>query len=388
MVNCEFYITTSLLHLKNRLSLRIDYSLLTIHQQYMQRCLDLAKRGIGSVAPNPMVGAVLVYQDKIIGEGYHQKYGEAHAEVNCIASVKEEDKNLIPQSTLYVSLEPCAHFGKTAPCADLIIQHKIPKVVIGCRDPFPEVDGKGIEKLKTGGVEVEVGIMENECKELNKRSFTFHMKKRPYIILKWAETSDKKIASGKEERLMISNEYSNSLVHQWRSEEAGILIGTNTALLDDPELTARFWEGKSPDRLVLDMNLRLPNQLKIFDKKVKTIIFNGVKGEEDGNLVYYKIRKDENIVQQLMNALYELKIQSVIVEGGAILIQSFIDKGMWDEARVIKNEELIINNACLPDRQGLDAPVLNDEELVSEQKLASDILKIYNNTVVKLSTQD
>lgn len=350
-------------------------------QEYMQRCLDLAKKGIGSVAPNPMVGALLVYDDKIIGEGYHQKYGEAHAEVNCIAAVKEEDRKLIALSTMYVSLEPCAHFGKTPPCADLIINSKIPRVIIGCRDPFPEVDGKGIEKLKAAGVEVKFGIMEKECKVLNKRFFTFYEKKRPYIILKWAETADGKIASGNEERLKISNEYSNRLAHQWRSEEAGILIGTNTALLDDPNLTTRLWTGNSPTRIVLDLNLRLSKQLKIFDKKVKTIILNGVNHEEDKNLVYYKIEKEKNVMQELLNALYTLKIQSVLVEGGAKLLQSFINEGMWDEVRVITNLRLTIN-------RGLDSPVLKDEEIASEQKITSDILKIYNNTTVMLSTQD
>lgn len=339
-------------------------------QLYMQRCLDLAKKGAGSVAPNPMVGALLVYNDKIIGEGYHQKYGEAHAEVNCIAAVKEEDRKLIAQSTMYVSLEPCAHFGKTPPCADLIISYKIPKVMIGCRDPFPEVDGKGIEKMKAAGVEVEFGILEIECKELNKRFFTFHTKKRPYVILKWAETADNKISSENEERLLISNEYSNRLVHQWRSEEAAILIGTKTAIQDNPELTTRIWNGNSPVRLVLDMNLRLPITLKVFNKEVKTIIFNAIKHEEQENLVYYKIKKDENIIHQLMNALYELKIQSVMVEGGAKLLQSFIDEGIWDEARVIKNEKLIINN-------GLSSPVLTNAFIISEEKILSDKIEVY-----------
>jgi diaminohydroxyphosphoribosylaminopyrimidine deaminase / 5-amino-6-(5-phosphoribosylamino)uracil reductase len=291
----------------------------------MQRCLELAKKGAGYVAPNPMVGAVLVHEDKIIGEGWHQQYGEAHAEVNCIASVKEEDRSLIAQSTMYVSLEPCAHFGKTPPCVDLIVQHKVPKVIIGCRDPFEEVNGKGIEKLRAAGVEVIAGVLENECKELNKRFFTYHTKQRPYIILKWAQTADGKIASlnpsegrtsdsdkteidyssqiihqnkttsviaeagsppleGREaavERLLISNEYSNRLVHKWRSEEAAILVGTNTALLDDPELTTRLWPGPSPVRLVLDRDLKLPSSLKIFNQEVKTIIFNCIKQKRE-----------------------------------------------------------------------------------------------------------
>ena len=364
----------------------------------MQRCLELAKLGAGYVAPNPMVGAVLVYNDCIIGEGWHQQFGEAHAEVNCISSVMEEDEHLICQSTLYVSLEPCAHFGKTPPCTDLIINCKIPKVIIGCLDPFIEVNGKGIEKLKAAGVEVEVGIAEIECKELNKRFFTFHTQHRPYIILKWAQTGDGKIAPptpargaldseyGKDIlffedskaplagvgglRLHISNEYTNRLVHQWRSEEAAILIGTNTALLDNPELTTRWWPGNSPIRLIVDMELKLPSSLKIFNQQVRTIIFNTIKQEEDGNLLYYKIANDVNLVQQIINALYQLEIQSVILEGGAKLLQSFIDEGMWDEARIIKNEELIINN-------GLNAPVLNGGKKIVEQKLLSDIIEIY-----------
>ena len=302
---------------------------------YMQRCLELARLGAGYVAPNPMVGAVLVYDDRIIGEGWHKQYGEAHAEVNCINSVKEEDVKFISQSTMYVSLEPCAHFGKTPPCVDLIIKHKIPKVFIGCRDPFKEVNGRGIEKLKTGGVEVEMAdrLLEYECKKINKRFFTFHTEQRPYIILKWAQTGDGKIAppppeggilvsdtsnryqkfedsknpplEGREaSRLLISNEYSNRLVHKWRSEEAAILIGTNTALLDDPELTTRLWSGPSPVRMVVDMNLRLPTFLKVFNGSVKTIIFNTIKQEEKGNLVYYKLEKNKGLVMQMLNALY------------------------------------------------------------------------------------
>jgi len=392
--------------------------ILDSHQKYMQRCLELAKKGAGFVAPNPMVGAVLVFEDRIIGVGWHQKYGAAHAEVNCIASVSKDDKDLINQSILYVSLEPCAHFGKTPPCADLIIQHKIPKVVIGCRDPFKEVNacrnnevgpGKGIERLKAAGVEVISGVLENECKALNKRFFTFHEKKRPYVILKWAQTADGKITSlnpsaggtlesvrlkdknvkgtsalsgikapllegfGEVERLLISNEYSNRLVHQWRSEEASILVGTNTALLDDPELTTRLWEGNSPIRLVLDMNLRLPLHLKLFDKKVKTIVFNNVKQEENENLIYYKIEKEKNIVSEISKALYQLNIQSVIVEGGAKLLQSFIDADLWDEARVISNEELVVNN-------GLAAPNLNDALMVNEEKILSDRIEYYTRT--------
>lgn len=351
----------------------------------MQRCLELAELGRGNVAPNPMVGAVLVYEDRIIGEGYHQQYGKAHAEVNCIASVAEADQYLISKSIMYVSLEPCAHFGKTPPCADLIIKHKIPKVVVGCRDPFKEVDGKGIEKIKAAGIEVEVGMLEKECRDLNKRFFTFHTRQRPYIILKWAQTSDKKIATGGNKRFLISNEYSNRLVHKWRSEEAAILIGTNTALLDNPELTTRLWPGHSPVRLVLDMNLRLPIILKVFNKEIPTIIFNSIREGKEGNLQYYRLNKDENIIHQLMNALYKLSIQSVLVEGGAKLLQSFIDEGVWDEVRVITNQHLKLNGEG-DNNNGLAAPALKNTMQAEVVKLHGDIVEIFKPKEKKKSS--
>jgi diaminohydroxyphosphoribosylaminopyrimidine deaminase / 5-amino-6-(5-phosphoribosylamino)uracil reductase len=351
----------------------------------MQRCLELAELGRGNVAPNPMVGAVLVYEDRIIGEGYHQQYGKAHAEVNCIASVEEADRHLISNSVMYVSLEPCAHFGKTPPCADLIIKHKIPKVVVGCRDPFKEVDGKGIEKIKAAGIEVEVGMLEKECRDLNKRFFTFHTRQRPYIILKWAQTSDKKIATGGNKRFLISNEYSNRLVHKWRSEEAAILIGTNTALLDNPELTTRLWPGHSPVRLVLDMNLRLPINLKVFNKEIPTIIFNSIREGKEGNLQYYRLNKDENIIRQLMNALYKLSIQSVLVEGGARLLQSFIDEGVWDEVRVITNQHLKLNGEG-ENNNGLAAPTLKNTMEAEVVKLHGDIVEIFKPKEKKKSS--
>ena len=358
----------------------------------MSRCLELAKLGRGNTAPNPMVGSVLVYDGRIIGEGYHQQYGKAHAEVNCIASVAETDQKLIPQSTLYVSLEPCTHFGKTPPCADLIIKQKIPRVIVGCRDPFKEVDGKGIEKLLAAGIDVVNGIMENECKDLNKRFFTFHTKHRPYIILKWAETADGFIAApskpppkgeayedadnGKAvpDRLHISNEYSNRLVHKWRSEEAAILIGTNTALMDNPELTTRLWPGRSPVRLVLDMNLRLPAHLKIFNREVRTIVFNSIKEGEDNGLVYSQLNKDAPVIDQMMDALYRLNIQSVLVEGGAKMLQSFIDVETWDELRVVANQLLKLR----PDEgEALPAPLQPDAIQTAETKFENDIIKLF-----------
>lgn len=316
-----------------------------------------------------MVGAVLVHQGRIIGEGLHRRYGGPHAEVNCIDAVQEADRHLIPLSTMYVSLEPCAHYGKTPPCADLIVHHRIPEVVIGCRDPFAEVDGKGIEKLKAAGIKVTVGILEAEAQELNKRFFTFHRQHRPYIILKWAQTANGRIANEDYSRLHISNELTNRLVHRWRSEEAAILVGTNTALFDDPQLNTRLWSGPSPVRLVVDMDLRLPSSLKLFDKKIRTIVFNALQHEEQDKLLYYQVTRDVSLVHQLANALYQQKILSVLVEGGARLLQSFIDEGYWDEARIITNEQLWAE-------RGIAAPVLNNARLVKTDQLAGDTIRI------------
>ena len=336
----------------------------------MHRCLQLAKMGTGNVAPNPMVGAVLVYENEIIGEGYHQQYGQAHAEVNCINNVSEANQSVIEKSTLYVSLEPCAHFGKTPPCADLIIKNKIPNVVIACRDSYEEVDGKGIQKLQQAGVNVIVGILEKEALELNKRFFTFHRKQRPYIILKWAQSKDAKIARHDFSALKISNDITNRMVHTWRSEEAAILVGTNTALHDNPSLTTRLWKGNNPVRLVLDLQLKLPLSLHLFDGSVKTIVFNQVKHEEENGVTFYKLSSGEDIISGLLNALYRLKIQSVLVEGGARLLQSFIDQNYWDEARVITNEQLIIES-------GINAPELKESNLVSINKATGDQVAFY-----------
>jgi diaminohydroxyphosphoribosylaminopyrimidine deaminase/5-amino-6-(5-phosphoribosylamino)uracil reductase len=341
---------------------------------FMYRCIELAKLGAGRVAPNPMVGAVLVHGGNIIGEGYHQQFGEAHAEVNCIRSVAAENQHLISKSTLYVSLEPCVHFGKTPPCTDLVIQHKIPNVVIGARDPFEQVDGKGIEQLRNAGVEVVFPVLEEECVRLNKRFFTFHQQHRPYVILKWAQTADSKISSGTAERLMISNELSNRLVHKWRSEEAAILVGTSTALLDDPSLNVRSWQGNDPIRLIIDMDLSLPSNLKIFDQTQRTIIFNTLKHNEGEKLSYYQVTSDVNIVHQILNACYQLNIQSVLVEGGAKLLQSFIDDGSWDETRVITNTQLFVES-------GLQAPSLSDFSLHKQESLLTDSISYFRRNV-------
>ncbi len=360
---------------------------MTTDEKYMYRCIELARKGAGYVAPNPMVGAVLVRDDRIIGEGWHQRYGEAHAEVGAIgeatglATLSGLTSSFSSNTTLYVSLEPCAHHGKTPPCADLIIRTGIPRVVIGCRDPFEAVNGKGIEKLKAAGIEVVEGVLEKECRELNKRFFTFHEQQRPYVILKWAQTADGFMAAEAESpRLLITNEYSNRRVHQWRSEEDAIFVGTNTALLDDPELTNRLWTGPSPVRLVLDMELRLPASLKLFNKEQKTIVFNSIKEEEQPNLIYYRLEKNKSLISQFMDALYQLRIQSVLIEGGRRLLDSFILAGAWDEARIITNMQKKIGN-------GLAAPELMNKQRINQEKFLSDELLTWINTV-QIKTND
>lgn len=346
---------------------------MTIYEAYMHRGIQLAQLGASYTTPNPMVGAVLVYNDRIIGEGYHQLYGSPHAEVNCISkTIQNGFARFIPQSTLYVTLEPCSHYGKTPPCTDLIIQHKIKKVIIGSYDPNKQVSGGGADVLKAKGIEVVPGVLEKECIELNNRFFTFHTQHRPYILLKWAQSADGKIAGATNEQLLISNETTNRLVHKWRSEEASILVGTNTALLDDPELTTRKWPGPSPVRLVVDMDLRLPSSLKLFNSKQRTIIFNTMKHEENEHLTYYQLTEDVSLVHQVVNALYRLNIQSVLVEGGARLLQSFIDENLWDEARVICNKQLAIGN-------GLPAPQLPVMKPVSAMTIEDDAITFYFN---------
>ncbi|RNI36106.1 bifunctional diaminohydroxyphosphoribosylaminopyrimidine deaminase/5-amino-6-(5-phosphoribosylamino)uracil reductase RibD [Hanamia caeni] len=335
----------------------------------MSRCIQLARLGVGNVAPNPMVGAVLVYEDKIIGEGYHQKFGEAHAEVNCINSVTHQDKNRIEKSTIYVSLEPCAHYGKTPPCSDLIIQTKIRKVVVGCQDIYKEVAGKGIEKLRNAGVEVVSGILENECKELNKRFFTFHQKQRPYIILKWAQSANGKIGSKDSERILISNDYSNRLVHKWRSEEAAILVGTNTVLKDDPSLTTRLWKGNNPIRIVIDKELKIAPSSKTFDEEAETLVFNLSKNSATKNTRFIKLDK-ENFIKELLDSLYKNEIQSVLIEGGAKTLQSFIDSGLWDEARIITNETMVVE-------EGINAPQMKNFTMIHREKYFSDSIAYF-----------
>jgi len=339
----------------------------------MNRCLQLAALGAGNVAPNPMVGAVLVYEDRIIGEGFHEQYGKAHAEVNCVNSVAEADRSLISKSTMYVSLEPCAHYGKTPPCVDLIIANNIPEVIIGCTDSYEEVDGKGIAKLKARGIHVITGVLEKEALDMNRRFFTFHQKQRPYIILKWAQTANGKIAGIEGERLLISNEITNRLVHKWRSEEAAILVGKNTALKDDPALTTRLWTGADPVRLVIDSRLQLPTTLQLFNNEAETIIFNEIENKTAGNIMWARVN-DSAILTDILKILFDRKLQSVIVEGGAKLLQSFIDSGLWDEARVITNTALTIT-------EGTGAPVLKGHHLRKEEHLLNDDIAYYTNAI-------
>ena len=338
----------------------------------MQRCLQIAANALGNIAPNPMVGCVIVHQGKIIGEGFHANYGEAHAEVNAINSVK--DKSFLPESTLYVSLEPCAHHGKTPPCSDLIIKSGIKKVVIASIDTNALVSGKGIEKLKTAGVEVVAGVLEKEARELNKRFFTFHEKQRPYIILKWAQTADgfidSKRKNNNEQPLQISSENSKLLLHKWRSEEEAIMVGTNTARLDNPQLNVRLVNGTNPIRIVLDKNLELSQNLNLFDDLQSTFVFNSVKNEKINNLEFISIDFLNDVLKQVINILHERQIQSLIVEGGSKLLQSFISANLWDEARVFISETFI--------GDGVAAPKLNAQPLSIENS-ATDKICFFRN---------
>lgn len=331
-----------------------------IHEKYIKRCIELAKNGLGTTYPNPLVGSVIVYNNEIIGEGWHQKAGEPHAEVNAIHSVK--DKSLLSKATIYVSLEPCSHFGKTPPCCDLIIANKIPNVVIGTIDPFAKVAGNGIKKLLEAGKKVTIGILEDECNELNKRFFTFHTKKRPYIILKWAESQDGFIAPlqrDKKEPVWITNEFSRQLVHKWRSEEQAILVGTNTVLEDNPSLTVRNWTGNNPIRIVLDQKKRIPKESPIFDTQANTLLISK-------DTINFK----NAISSEIADFLFKNEIQSVIIEGGRQTLQTFIDANIWDEARVFKGAKALKN--------GIKAPLITSVNAKKEQLLDDQLLTFLN----------
>ncbi len=343
------------------------------YKKYMQRCIDLAQNGRGKVAPNPMVGSLVLYKDQILGEGYHKYFGGAHAEVNAINSVIQQE--LLPQSTLYVSLEPCSHKGKTPPCSDLIIEKNIKKVIVGTVDPNSLVAGKGIEKLRNAGIDVVENILEEECLELNKRFFTYHKLKRPYIILKWAESEDGFIDIKRNQDTpigpnWISNPVSRMLVHKWRSEEQSIMVGTNTILKDNPGLDTRLWSGKSPLRIVLDRFGRLPMDRKVFDNKVPTLVFSEVAHENSKNLEYVVVDFNQTLLSQVMIELFQREIQSVIIEGGQKLIQSFIEQNLWDEARVFKGEKIF--------QSGVEAPKIDCANYTAS-KILNDSIYVYVN---------
>ncbi|MBP1651922.1 MAG: riboflavin biosynthesis protein RibD [Bacteroidetes bacterium] len=344
---------------------------------FMSRCIQLATLGAGHVAPNPMVGAVLVHEGRIIGEGYHRIYGQAHAEVNCVNSVKDGNRHLIPAATMYVSLEPCAHYGKTPPCANLIVTEKIREVVIGCIDTFSAVAGKGISILQNAGVTVRTGILEAECRALNSRFFTFHEQQRPYIILKWAQCQAGYMGTEDGHPVRISNHYSDRLVHRWRSEEAGILVGSRTAVMDNPRLNNRLWTGKDPLRIVIDPHHRVPNTHHLCDGSQETFFFSGDSQNHrlpeadqlnDGSQETVAFSGDS--LPQLMHELHERRVLSVLVEGGAATLNSFIEAGLWDEARIIRG------SITLP--AGLPAPLLKHAKLTSETPLLGDHIFIYH----------
>lgn len=307
---------------------------------YIKRCIELAQKALGKTYPNPLVGSVIVHNGKIIGEGYHHKAGENHAEINAINSV--ENKELIPESTIYVSLEPCAHYGKTPPCALKIKELGFKKVVIGAMDSHDKVNGKGKKIIQDAGIEAVSGILEQDCINLNKRFFTYHEKKRPYIILKWAESGDGFLDKDFKPTA-ISNSLVNQFVHQLRADEHAILVGTQTALNDNPSLTVRNAEGTNPVRILIDFDLKVPQHFKIYNDEARTLVLNSVKEGAENNIQFIKINK-ENFLHELMNALYKEQIQSVIIEGGRFTLQQFIDTGLWDEAIVIKNDGLLLEN--------------------------------------------
>ncbi len=335
---------------------------------YMLRTIELAKNGTGHVSPNPLVGCVIVHDDKIIGEGWHRKYGEAHAEVNAVNSVT--DKSILKDSVVYVNLEPCAHTGKTPPCVDLLIKHQVKRVVIANVDTNPLVAGKGINKLNDAGIKVSTEVLENEGRELNKRFFTFFKHKRPFIILKWAQTSDGFIARENYDSKWISNEYSRKLVHKWRSEEDSILVGYNTAAHDNPKLTARDWTGRNPVRIVIDPKLNLDPSLHLFDGTTPSICYNTMKQDIRDNLEYHLLEK-EHLLQGMLTDLFDRNIQSLIVEGGTQTIKAFLSEGAWDEARVFISRQKF--------ESGISAPIIN-KEVGRIEMIGDDELNIYSNT--------
>jgi diaminohydroxyphosphoribosylaminopyrimidine deaminase/5-amino-6-(5-phosphoribosylamino)uracil reductase len=337
------------------------------------RCIELAKKGLGTTYPNPLVGCVIVHNNSIIGEGWHKEAGQPHAEVNAINSVK--DQSLLKNANLYVNLEPCCHVGKTPPCTDLIIEKGIRSVFVGSLDPNPKVSGNGIAKLERSGANIIHNVLGEECDNVNKRFFTFHQKKRPYIILKWAQSIDNFISPNKKNRntkepYWISNKNSRQLVHKWRSEEQAILVGTQTVIDDDPSLTTRKWDGPSPIRIVIDRSSRIPRELAIMDGNVKTIVLTESKEKIMDQLIYKTVDLGRNSIQNICDTLYDNQIQSVIVEGGSKTLQNFIESSLWDEARVFIGDQYL--------HDGINAPVIEINNK-NEFRIQSDTLIVYKN---------
>ncbi len=334
----------------------------------MQRAFQLATYGKGRVSPNPLVGCVIVYNDQIIGEGYHQKYGESHAEVNAINAVKNQ--KLLAKSTLYVTLEPCSHFGKTPPCSDLIVRKKIPEVIIANGDPNPKVNGRGIAILKKNGVMVQTGVLSDIGEIINKRFFTSIRKKRPYITLKWAQTADGYIARGNFDSKWISNQYSRMLVHKLRAEEDAILVGYNTAKHDDPSLTVRDWSGPSPVRLIIDPKLELSSELKVFDHKQLTIVYNSIKEGKDGNIEFVQL-ESSNFLESLLSDLNMRSIHSVLIEGGRSVLEKFIEANAWDEAHLYEGEK------CFG--SGIPAPTVTNARSANTESILGNGKRVFYN---------
>lgn len=346
------------------------------HEHFMQRCLQLARMAEGNTYPNPMVGSVIVHQGQIIGEGYHLKAGGPHAEVHAVNSVKNKD--LLCESTLYVNLEPCAHYGKTPPCSKLIIDHKIPHVVIGCIDDFSEVSGKGVAMMEAAGIKVEHGVLEKESRELNRRFFTFHNLKRPYVILKWAQSADGFLDKDRDSHYYgqptwITNEWARREVHKQRTLEQAVLVGRLTALKDNPSLTVRDWAGHQPLRVVLDRECRLPKSLHLLDKKHATLVYNNLKSVKEEGLEYQQIDFFGDVPQQVLAALWQRDVQSVIIEGGRATLKAFIDAGVWDEAYQYRGQVLFGSGIAAPSVSG---------EVIEHKQFGDSQLTIYRNNVV------
>lgn len=346
--------------------LKYAFPLHSNHNIFMQRCLVLAQKGFGNTYPNPMVGAVVVKEGAVIAEGWHQKAGTAHAEVHAIAKLSPKE---LEGTTLYVNLEPCSHHGKTPPCCDLVIAKGIKKVVVGAKDPNPKVAGNGIKALQEAGVEVVVGVLEDACIELNKRFYCFHTQKRPYIILKWAQSADGYMAPKNDVKgsvSWISDAHSQQLAHRWRAEEHAILVGRKTVEADNPQLTTRKWSGSNPIRLVLDPNLKIDYSAAVFNNSAQTIIFNELVAEVKEHLVWEKIEKG-NMLGSLLQIATLHGIQSILVEGGAITLNHFLNAKLWDECRIFYSPKNL--------NGGITAPIAPNGK-IEEKQAVRDFLQI------------